>query len=161
FLCHFIQDTQLRGIKEALEKGIDLKTLGFDTNQFSLQDGVIFRGQQVLIPEVLRKRVLEELHVAHLGIVKMKSLARSYCYWPGMDKEIEQMARSCCSCSINAKEEVKVEVHPWEVPRGPWQRLHLDFAGPIKGQWLFIVVDAYSKWTEVISTKSTTSSWVI
>lgn len=78
-----------------------------------------------------------------------------------MDRDIEELASSCFSCLSNAKEQGKVEIHPWERPSGPWQRLHVDFAGPIKGQWLFIVVDAYSKWTEVIPTKSTTSAWVI
>lgn len=158
---HTKEDPSLSKLLKALEEGVDLKTMGYETDQFSLQGGVIFRGQQVWIPKILQKRVLNELHISHLGIVKMKALARSYCYWPGMDRDIELLASSCANCTSNAKEEGKVEIHPWEVPSGPWQRLHIDFAGPIKGQWLFILVDAYSKWTEVISTRSTTSTWVI
>ncbi|XP_008483026.2 phospholipase B1, membrane-associated-like [Diaphorina citri] len=91
----------------------------------------------------------------------MKALARSYCYWSGMDKEIERVARSCSSCSVNANENAKVEVHPWELPDGAWQRIHIDFAGPIKGQMILVIVDAYSKWTELFVTKTTTSTWVI
>ncbi|RWS01071.1 uncharacterized protein B4U79_06255, partial [Dinothrombium tinctorium] len=36
-------------------------------------------------------------------------------------------------------------VHPWEWPTTPWQRLHLDFAGPFMGSNFLIVVDAHSK----------------
>ncbi|XP_037302703.1 uncharacterized protein K02A2.6-like [Manduca sexta] len=53
------------------------------------------------------------------------------------------------------------KVHHWEKPSGPWQRIHIDFAGPVKGYSLFIIVDAYRKWVEIIPTKVTTSSWCI
>ncbi|KAL1453360.1 hypothetical protein WDU94_007501 [Cyamophila willieti] len=29
-----------------------------------------------------------------------------------------------------------IDVHPWEMPSGPWQRIHIDFAGPIQGQMI-------------------------
>ncbi|XP_054259754.1 uncharacterized protein K02A2.6-like [Macrosteles quadrilineatus] len=55
----------------------------------------------------------------------------------------------------------KETIHPWEPPSGPWERIHVDFAGPLKGWSYFIVVDAYSKWVEVIPTKSTTTDWCL
>ena len=44
-----------------------------------------------------------------------------------------------------------MEVHPW-LPAT------IDYAGPIKGHMLLIIVDAYSKWPEVYLTHSTTST---
>lgn len=35
-------------------------------------------GMRIIIPIKLRSRVLEELYSGHLGVVKMKTLARSY-----------------------------------------------------------------------------------
>ena len=32
----------------------------------------------------------------------------------------------------------------------PWQRVHIDFAGPFRNKNFLIVVDAHSKWPEVI-----------
>ncbi len=45
------------------------------------QDRCLMWGSRVIIPPELQKRVLDELHEGHLGIVKMKVLARSYMWW--------------------------------------------------------------------------------
>jgi len=39
--------------------------------------------------------MMEELHQSHPGIMKMKGLARSFVWWPGMDFELEKMVKSC------------------------------------------------------------------
>ena len=41
--------------------------------------------------------------------------------------------------------------------RKPWTRLHVDFAGPVEGWMLLIVVDSYSKWIDALPTHSTTT----
>ena len=72
----------------------------------------------------------------------MKSLARSYVWWPGIDKDLECIAKSCQDCQQHQKVEQKTPLHPLEFPKRPWQRLHLDFAGPFQGQMWLIVIDA-------------------
>ena len=46
--------------------------------ELSLHEGCIMRGHRVVIPKALRKHVLGELHEGHLGIVKMKEIARGH-----------------------------------------------------------------------------------
>ena len=48
-------------------------------------------------------------------------------------------------------------LHPWEFPEGPWRRIHVNFAGPFQGKSFLIVVDAYSKWPEVVAMDETTT----
>ena len=48
-------------------------------------------------------------------------------------------------------------MHPWEYPKYAWQRLHIDYAGPFLNHSFLIIVDAYSKWPEVIPMQSTNS----
>lgn len=91
----------------------------------------------------------------------MKAIARSYVYWPGIDKDIETMAKSCVECAKHAHAPPMYRDHHWEYPKGPWERIHIDYAGPVAGTMLLIVVDAYSKWVEVKTTNSMTSQATI
>ena len=42
-----------------------------------------------------------------------------------------------------------------------WQRLYIDFAGPLKGKMYFMLVEAHSKWPEVVEMQSTTAEKTI
>ena len=42
--------------------------------------------------------VLEELHETHPGCTKMKALARSYIWWPKMDKDLQDLVKKCRVC---------------------------------------------------------------
>ena len=57
-------------------------------------------GIRVIIPPKLRPQVHKELHQGHMGVVKMKAIARRYIWWPGIDKEIELAAMSCPDCQL-------------------------------------------------------------
>ena len=106
--------------------------------------------------ESLGSRVTSKCNVtgtACLGIVKMKSLARSYIWWPGIDQEIEATTKSCEGCQRMKVNQHLVPVHPWEYPEGPWRRIHADYAGPFESHMFLVVVDAFSKWPEVVVMK--------
>ena len=46
-------------------------------------------------------------------------------------------------------------------PEKPWSRVHIDYAGPMEGKMFLLIVDAHSKWLEVHSTNSATSTATI
>ncbi|XP_060118370.1 uncharacterized protein K02A2.6-like, partial [Heteronotia binoei] len=123
--------------------------------------GCLLWGSRVVVPPPLQKRVLESLHETHPGIVRMKALARSYVWRPGMDEEIKNWVRRCSVCQESRPEPPSAPVTRWETTRKPWSRLHLDFAGPFQGQIFLIMVDAYTKWLEVIPVVSTSSATAI
>ncbi|KAK9728641.1 Integrase zinc binding domain [Popillia japonica] len=78
----------------------------------------------------------------------MKSLARGYFWYPNLDKDIENLVRSCPAClSVRAQPE-KAHLIKWEPRQKPFDRIHLDFFGPINGKMFMILVDSYSKWVE-------------
>lgn len=85
-----------------------------------------------MIPKALQQDVLEELHATHLGITKMKQLARRYVYWKTIDKDIENLVRSCKNCGEVGSSPPKAVLHPWEEPDENWQRVHMDYAGPFQ-----------------------------
>ena len=98
-----------------------------------------------MIPPSLRQLVISELHSGHIGVVKMKALARSYFWWPGLDKDIESSVKSCNGCERNKRDPKLAPLHPWECATKPWERIHVDFAGPLEGKMYLIAVDAFSK----------------
>ena len=61
--------------------------------------GGLMSDERIVIPEVLRAKVLRELHAGHPGVTRMKRLARSFVYWPRIDAEIEKAARNCSACA--------------------------------------------------------------
>ena len=125
--------------------------------ELSVIDGCLLWGSRVIIPPEAQKPILEELHDGHPGIVRMRSLARSYVWWPKMDSQIERTVQRCPSCQAHRKAPSEAPLHPWEWPDRPWARLHLDFAGPFLGRMFLLVIDAHSKWLEVCPMNTATS----
>ncbi|XP_055526905.1 uncharacterized protein K02A2.6-like [Wyeomyia smithii] len=115
-------------------------------------------GNRLVIPAKFRDRALRLLHKGHPGVERMRSVARSYVYWPGIEEQISQCVRSCVECSRVAKTNSKTNLESWPSPKKPWQRIHADYAEPFNGNYYLIVVDAFSKWPEVVSTKRITTS---
>ena len=62
----------------------------------------------------------------------MKALARSHLWWPGIDMALEEVTKHCEECQTNHEEDLKTKLHPLEFTSKPWQRIHLDLAGPFK-----------------------------
>ena len=125
--------------------------------QLTIHSGCILKGLQVVIPTKLQDAVMAELHDTHAGMVKTKSVARMHIWWPGISKEIEQCIRQCEKCQVFKNDPARAPLHPWETPNEAWERVHIDFAGPFKGKMWLIIVDAFSKWPEVIQMTTTTA----
>ena len=50
-----------------------------------------------------------------------------------------------------------VPLQSWKWPDQPWSQLHIDHAGPFMGNTFLLVIDAHSKWLEVVMIPSTSS----
>ena len=130
-------------------------------SELSIEDNCLLWNTRVVIPDVLRKFVLKELHDTHPGTTRMRMLGRSYVWWPNIDNAIENTVSTCDICQSMRNEPAKSHTYPWTCPSHAWSRIHVDFAGPISNQMYFVMVDAYSKYPEVIKMSSTTSEATI
>lgn len=154
----------LRFALEGWPKSCDSKTFKPYLNkklELSVEEGCLLWGTRVIIPPPGRSKVLVELHEAHPGVSRMKALARSYVWWPTLDNEIEKEVKNCSQCQLHQVTPAVAPLRPWEWPGHPWTRLHIDYAGPFKGEMFLVVIAAYSKWLEVHQMKSTTSTATI
>ena len=125
----------------------ELHTYRNVVNNMSLMKGCILYNNRVLIPKLLRKRVLEQFHEGHPGISAMKVMARSLIWYQGMDRDIELFVKSCEMCkSVQSKP--RKSNHEWPIPNRVWSRIHVDHFF-YQNHVFFIVIDALSKYIEV------------
>ena len=129
--------------------------------ELSVENDCVLWGGRVVIPPQGRDAMLCQLHEGHFGVARMKSFGRMYFWWPGLDKDVERIAAECPSCQSWRNAAPQTPLHPWEWPRAPWQRLHIDYCGPVDGWMLLLVVDAHSKWMDVHKTKTASAEATI
>ena len=60
---------------------------------------------------------------------KAKNVLRTFCWFPGMDKVVENQARECLPCQAVHPANTDQPVKPSELPSGPWQYVEIDFQG--------------------------------
>ncbi|XP_003245258.1 uncharacterized protein K02A2.6-like isoform X2 [Acyrthosiphon pisum] len=127
-----------------------------------IRDGCILFGTRIRIPKMLQNYILEYIHIEHVGTIKMIALALSYCvYWPSIDKDIENLVRNCLPCIEIRLAPNKEILHNWVAPKEPWERIHIDYAGPFMDNLFLLVVDEYSLWPEVFISNSSSASSTI
>ena len=143
-----------------LDTAVDLSPFRKCYTELSVLDGCILWGSKVVIPSAFCQSLLQELHTTHLGMSRMKSLNRSYVWWPGLDSQIEEVCRACVECCAANRNPPKVPTHPWMIPQHPWQRVHVDHSH-FGGRLMLVAVDAYSKWPEVHIVSSTSAQQTI
>ncbi|XP_024082277.1 uncharacterized protein K02A2.6-like [Cimex lectularius] len=130
--------------------------------ELTVEKGCLMWGYRVIIPQKFRETVLRELHANHFGSTKMKSLARSYFWWPSLDSDIENISKDCEVCCRFRENPPKSILQPWSWPSTTWTRLHVDFLGPInRNHCCLVVMDATSKWIENFFVVSMTAAVVI
>ena len=153
-----VHDFVLNGWPQAYKNG-ELAPYYARRDELTVSQGCLMCGIRVVIPTKLCSQVLDQIHEGHLGVVKMKSFARSLVWWPGgIDKDLESLANKCEGCQQNRNMPPGAPLIPWDWPSQQWERIPVDFAGPFLGSMFIIVVDAMSKWPEVIQISKTTST---
>ena len=154
-LAH-VHEYLMRGWPDG-ENSVELSAYTCRRDEMSVQDGCVLWGARVVIPQQCRQAVMQELHLAHPGINRMKSLARSYVWWPAMDNELEKLSKQCELCQLHSRSSPTAPLQPWEWPEKPWTRVHIYYSGPFLGKMWLVAVDATSKWIEAHIMNSTTS----
>ena len=84
-----------------------------------------------------------------------------YVWWPGIGGDLEEKVSSCGDCQRNQKSPPTAPLQPWDWPERPWSRVHADYAGPFLGRMFLVLVDAHSKWIEVLPVTTANSQTTI
>jgi hypothetical protein len=131
-----------------------------DQLRFDDQDGLLYKGDQVVVPLSLRQEALQELHGSHAGIASMIRRARDVFFWIGMESQIRDLVAKCGSCSSFQPSQRREPMSSHPVPYYPWQQVSMDYC-ELYGQYYLVMICSYSGWIELTPVTRLTTSLLI
>ena len=128
-------------------------------DELSVQDGVLFRGNRVIIPRSTRADTLKKIHQSHIGINGCLRRACECLYWPSMSAEVKNYIVRRAAHALEQKQQ-KETIKFHDVPSRPWAKVGADLCS-LNGKDYLVTIDYYSNFAEVDRLSKTTSKSVI
>ena len=125
-----------------------------------VQDGLILRGDRLVIPKILWKKMMESLHASHQEIEATLRRARESMYWPSMNAEIKDYVKKCDLCCSIGPKQSKETLISHVVPDRPWAKIATDLF-EFDGKGYLVTVDYFSNFFEIDRLYSTTTLSII
>ena len=126
------------------------------------KEGMILRGDRIVIPKSLQQEVIDTAHEGHQGEVKTKQLLRMKCWFPKLDDLVREKMSNCRGCQATTYKPTRDPLTSTPLPDRPWQHLDADFKGPMPtGEYLLVVIDQYSRYPEVEIVSNTSARQVL
>ena len=113
-------------------------------DELSVEDGLILKGERVIIPQGRRSEILQKIHEGHQGQSKCILRAKDCVFWPNINKDIEKVTATCHICQEHAKSQQREPMTQMELPTRPWQIIGTDLFH-MDGQTYLAVADYFSK----------------
>ena len=163
------QDSELQKVKNMILNGwpdsvkkvpTEIKQYYSIRDDLTVEDDLLFKSNRVIIPKTMRSDVMKTLHQSHQGIEKTKQIAKDVVYWPGLQKQIEEMIHSCDTCLKFQNQQQKEPMLSYPKPERPWQTIGSDLF-EFDGRKYLLTVDYYSEFFEIDYLSTTTSARVI
>ena len=110
----------------------------------TVEDGLILKGEALIIPPLQREKILQAIHERYMGITKCQYCARQCVYWLGINEDIRKMVEACPICQCHCPQEPRQQLQPTPTPESPWQHIGADFF-TFDGFEYLIIIDYYAK----------------
>jgi transposase InsO family protein len=128
-------------------------------DELSIEDGVILKGEQTIIPKTLQKQYITIIHEGHQGITRCQQRAKSTVYWPGINDDIIKLVSMCQQCQTHQASQSKETLLPLDIPAIPWHTISTDLF-TLDGEMYLIIADYHSKYPIVEKLQRYTSKTV-
>ncbi|XP_062708325.1 uncharacterized protein K02A2.6-like [Aedes albopictus] len=102
-VVNFLKESWPAQPKQIADPDPDVKKYFSRRDGLQVVDDCIMFGDRTVVPLKFRKWIVRQLHRGHPRMDRMKSLVRSYIYWPNVDDDVTQFVRECTVCAQAAK----------------------------------------------------------
>ena len=134
------------------------------------EDEVVYMEGRIYVPnnKDLKEEIMREHHdsadVGHPGQHRMHELIKRTYWWPGLKEDVKKYVQGCIKCQQNKVQHQRKagELHPLEIPEGPWQDISINMIGPLlrsnRMDAILVIVDRFIKMIRLKATTTNISS---
>lgn len=146
------QDELIKAVMIALESDVWPRALGkyrSEKHELRVVDNLLTRMGELVIPEMLRPKVLAVAHSGHPGTNAMKSILRGKVWWPGIMSHAGDWVARCKPCTLMSKRSNPQPMARSLLPGAPWEKIAVDYNGPYAEHGdisILLMVDLYSRY---------------
>ena len=130
------------------------------SDELTVQDGIVYRGDRIVVPKSMRLEMKQKVHIRHLGINFCLRRTRDTIFWPGMSSEIWKYIETCGTCATYGVKQRAESPMISEQPERPWSKAASDLFS-YGGKTFLATVDCYSNFIEVDHLRTENSFTVI
>jgi hypothetical protein len=123
-------------------------------------NGLLLKGEQIMVPISLQADVLRQIHDGQLRISKCIERAKLTVYWPRYIDQVKNLVEGCDRCQENRHQNPAQPSYPVPILEYPFQKVAADLYEN-GGVHYILVVDYFSKWPCAVPLKTMTSASVI
>lgn len=151
-----IKDECMRELYRTIQSGWPDKIQGISDlirpywkfrEELHTQHGMIFKRDRIVIPEVLRRKIMDKLHYSHQGIEYTINLAKGRVFWPSITVQIKEKVQNCDICMKFSRNQQNPPMLSHETAKYPFEIVSMDvFETKLneRNKRFLIIVDHYS-----------------
>ena len=116
--------------------------------ELSIQNGVVFKGERIIVPSSLTQHIMDKVHASDLGVQGCLRRAKEAFYWPGIYKQITELISRCSNCNSHKPGQQKELLVCHETLTRPRQSISVDLF-ELNGTDYLVTADRYSNFFEL------------
>jgi len=118
------------------------------------------KGQELLVPAVMRRKMMDKIHYSHVGADSCLRKARDVLFWPGMAKAVHDYICKCAICNEFRPQQQKEPLIPRNTPKLPWADVAVDLFTFDSDKYV-VAVDYFSDFFVLDQLQDTTTTSVV
>ena len=159
------RDVEVRGIVDAVTRN--------QVEGYAIRNNILYKEGKddllVVVPKTMQIQIVRRAHEwGHFGVTKTEAIVKKDFWFKGLREKVEHVISNCLDCIPAERKSGKQEgyLNPLDKGDTPLDTYHIDHVGPMTATrkryvHIFVVVDAFTKFTWLYPTKSTDAADVI